>query len=226
MEPFVALGVFSVAGYGAYCLGHKAVIAASEAWHTYREVVRTRSAQQRARAATHRQQGQQRTRLNQLARTLQFALLHLDRAPDFRRAASFAAQASAVPVVFRRRQFRRFRPRIVRHFMVRIRSGADPEALTQSLSELVKNLGVAAYEAEYIRTEAERGLAQATRPIEASYAQRLATTQRDHEQRLDALRELANLDVDTREQLLEAENTRFREALQGLGNADTQHPQP
>ncbi len=225
MEPLVAFGLLGAAGYGAYCLGHKALATAADAWLNHRAHAGIRSTQRRALSAARERERQRLTRLNELARVLQRALLNMDRDPDFRRAASFAVRAREVPAAFRRRQFRRFRPRIVLSFAERLRAGADAEVLTESLTELVKSLGVADYEAEYVRTEAERSLARETRTTETSYAQRLATVQRDHEQRTEALRELANLDADTREQLLEAEATRFREALQNLGNDDTQ-PSP
>lgn len=171
-------------------------------------------------SAAEMRQREQRHRLNQKARVLQLALLRLTEAPDFRRAASWAAQAQDVPRAFRQRQFRRFRARIVRHFTSRLSAGADPEALSQSLSILLQHLGIATFEAEYIRAEAERALPPPRAPAQTSYGHAIAQLQREHAQRLETLRTLAGLDNETREQLLEAERTRFREALERLNQQE------
>lgn len=161
--------------------------------------------------------------LNQKARVLQLALLNLSQAPDFRRAASWAAQAQDVPLAFRQRQFRRFRPRLVRHFSDRLAAGGDPEVLLESLQALLHALGIAAFEAEYIRVDADGQLpTNAQQP--ASFSAGLLQLQREHQRRLDALRGLPGLDNETREQLIEAEKTRFREALENLGQQEPPAP--
>ena len=95
------------------------------------------------------------------------------------------------------------------------------EALTQTLADLVKNLGVASYEADYIRTEAQSRLSPARQPVPESYASRLTALQRAHAERLAALAQLPGLDDEARQQLKEAEENRFREALLGLGEDTT-----
>ncbi|MBI2806064.1 MAG: hypothetical protein HYX68_13875 [Planctomycetes bacterium] len=158
-------------------------------------------------------------RLNQKARALQVALFKLAEAPDFRRAASWAAQAQDVPLAFRQRQFRRFRPRLVRRFADRLADGGDPAVLLESLQTLVQALGVDTFEADYIRDEAEGHLPSNTQqPV--SYSAGLVQLQREHQRRMDALRAVPGLDAETREQLLEAEKTRFREALENLGQQE------
>jgi hypothetical protein len=189
--------------YGAYKIGWKGYAAAAEAYARYR-------APRRA-AKAHEQ------RIRFLARAFQVPLVQLDQAPDFRRAAALAEKAQEVPVVFRQRQFHRFRPRLIQHFATQLRAGTDSNVLTSSLAELLQHLGIAPCEADYIRIEAERQLAAPrAAPAPLPYGQQLVQIQRDHEQRAEALRQ-ANVDAETREQLLEAEEGRFRQALLELG---------
>lgn len=158
-------------------------------------------------------------RLNTKARALQRALLQLHGAPDFRRAASFAAQASDVPVAFRQRQFRRFRPRLLRHYVARLQHGADGAVLLSSLRDLLTALSIAPYEADYVKQEAERLQTPQAQPRTApNYAQRLAELQRDHEQRLAALRALTAVEPEAMEQLVETEQNRFRDAIAQLND--------
>jgi hypothetical protein len=210
MEILILLALL---GYGSYL--------------TSRVVSRTLTAagqRRRRREAQHRQAMEQQVRQQQeinhiqlVNRRLQEALLQLNEAPDFRRAASWATHARVVPVWFRQRQFRRFRPYLVSHFATCLRAGQDAQTLLQSLTELVQHLGVAPFEADYIRTEAERQMARPP-AAEASYEQRMAQLQREHEQRMAALRSLQGLPPEVREQLIEAEDARFRDALLQTGN--------
>ncbi len=162
----------------------------------------------------------ERRRQNLLARRLQIALFDLPNAPDFRRAASWAAHCRGVPLAFRQRQFRRFRAKLLEHFVRRLRSGSDAEALMHSLIELLGQLGIPAFEAEYLRAEAQRRVVTPTQ-AEPSYAQQLAEAQRDHAHRVAALREVPGIDEDTRAQLVEAEENRFRQELMQSQNPAT-----
>lgn len=165
-------------------------------------------------ALAHARRREKIVRLNAKARSVQRALLQLHGAPDFRRAASFAAQASDVPAAFRQRQFRRFRPRLLGHYAARLQDGVDGAVLLSSLRDLLTALSVAPYEADYVKQEAERLQTPQSQPHTApNYAQRLAELQRDHEQRLAALRALTAVEPDAMEQLVEAEQNRFREAI-------------
>ena len=169
-----------------------------------------------APSATEVRRRENLRRINQKARVLQAALFKLSQAPDFRRVASWAAQAQDVPLAFRQRQFRRFRPRLVRHFADRLADGGDPAVLLESLQALLHALGIATFEAEYIRADAE-GTVPTNVPQPTSFSSAMQQVQRQHQQRLDALCTLAGIDNETREQLVEAEKTRFREALENLG---------
>jgi hypothetical protein len=162
-------------------------------------------------------------RINQKFRKVQVDLINLSQAPDFRRAASTAAQSQEIPLAYRLRQFHRFRPRLVRHFADRLANGGDPAVLLESLQTLLQALGVAVFEADYIRTEAE-GRLPANREHPVSYSAALLHLQREHQRRLEALRTLPGLDSETREQLIEAEKTRFREALENLGQQEPLPP--
>ena len=219
------MGELLILGIGATLLLYglsRSIQAARAAWRPNDPARETERRQQLA-AAQRRQQTQahQRLRQNALARRFQVALLQVGQSPDFRRAASCALQARIVPVAFRQRQFQRFRPRIVQHFAARLAAGGDVEQLTTTLTTLVQALGLAAFEADYIRAEVEGAQRGQARP-EPSYAQRLDGLRRQHEERLAALRSLPGVDDDTREQLSEAEETRFREELLRLG----QNPSP
>lgn len=210
MEFVFLVGIVAGVVWLSWKLFHTAAGRHTQA--AFQNAVARRLAQQQAR------RWKQLQRLNTRARALQIALLQLARAPDFRRAASFAAQAQGVPASFRQRQYRRFRPLLLRHFAARLRAGADADVLLQSLRELLGHLSIPAYEADYIRNEAEAALARPAVPQHPpTYAHRLAQLQREHEQRVQALRGLRAVDADTREQLLEAEENRFRQALQELG---------
>jgi len=92
---------------------------------------------------------------NQHARTLQLALQNLERAPIFdapRHSPCSPGGAGKFPAAAVPPLPAAHDPLLHR----RLRAGADPEALTQSLADLVKNLGVAAYESDYIRTKSGR----------------------------------------------------------------------
>jgi hypothetical protein len=186
-----------------------------------------RAAQQRLRrqaaasaqweaAARRRRQAQLDGIRRQTAREMQHAIHQLGQSPDFRRAASFAARAAraGVPASFRQRQFRRLRPLLINHLASRLQSGASLESACAGIQELVGNLGVAGYEAEYIVTEAQRR--QSAAPAAApDYRARLQELHAEHARRLEAIRATPQLDAEVQEQLLEAELERFRsEVLQ------------
>lgn len=223
METVLLLGAL---GYGAYWLTRKGVEYAREC-AVQREHAASLQAdrrrllleQRRRIAEAERNRREQRRKQNLLARNLQLALFQLRHAQDFRRAATFAAMAGEVPLAFRQRQFRRFKGKMIAHMATRLTAGGDPELLTQSLASLLQALGVASYEAEYIRAEAERR-ATAPRPQlpVPPYAQRLAQLQRDHHHRLSALQSLTGIDPGTKEQLIEDEDTRFQDGIRDLGN--------
>lgn len=166
----------------------------------------------RRRVAAHAKRKQQNATIARLGRELQIPLLQLSRAHDFRRAATFAKRAQPVPLSFRRRQFIRFRAALVDRLASLLAEGGDRDSLVRSLTELVHALGVAGYEANYILAEAEarlRGPAIAPPSLE----DRLRQVHCGHAQRLEAIRALAELEDDVREQLLEAEEQRFAEEM-------------
>jgi hypothetical protein len=223
MEPLVIL-----AGLGA--LGYYAVkkIAQRQEQASVQNRLRDLNEQQRRQFERELHLRRERARhehvrLNQLYTRMQAGLLQLGQAPDFQRAASVAEQARDVPAAYRQQQFRRFRSTLVDHFRRRLTAGANDEQLRMSLTALVQALGMAEFEAEYIAAEARQRLPRPPRPATASYDEHLQRLQTEHEQRMTTLRSLVGLDEELREQLLEAEQSRHREALLAAGN---QQPQP
>lgn len=170
----------------------------------------------RARAAANARwrQTQAQTAKRKAARDMQLAIQQLSQSPDFRRAATFAARAAqvGVPTTFRQRQFRRLRLLLIEHLARRLQAGAALESAAAGLRELVGSLGVAAYEADYIATEAQR---RQRTPTERApdYRDHLRQLHAEHAQRLEAIRNTADLEEELREQLLEAEQERFRREL-------------
>lgn len=198
-----------------------AFVAGAKAFWQHIDSRRTRAVSQEQRAAQQKLAEDRRRaerhaadqRLRQLNQVMQQALLQLEQAPDFRRAASFAKLASAVPVAFRQRQFTRFRPKLVQHFANRLAAGDDVAVLSPALAELVQALGVARFEADYIQAEAERQLQRPAPRPERSFAAAMTTLQQEHERRQEVLATLENVSPELREQLDEAEEARFREAM-------------
>lgn len=208
------------AAYGAYRVGRKL-------WQKAREAAQVRQSQRleavRRQQAWEKQEQQRRraaAKLQQAARLMQLALLQLDQSPDFQRAATFAKQAKNVPAAFRIRQFRRFRQRMVDHLAARLRQGMSAEELLPGLTELVAALGVAEYEADYIRREAEGRQRPTAAQPQLGYAGRVRQLQVEHDQRLDSLRALTGIEAELKEQLIESEQQRFRERMLALGEAE------
>jgi hypothetical protein len=166
----------------------------------------------RRRVVAHGRRKQREATIARLGRELQIPLLQLGCAHDFRRAAAFAKRAKPVPLSFRRRQFTRFRAGLVERLATLLAEGGDRETLVRSLTELVRGLGMAGYEASYILAEAE---AQLRGPDiqPPSLEDRLRQVHREHAQRVQAIRHVAELEDDVREQLIEAEEQRFADEM-------------
>lgn len=221
------LVILGVLGY-ALCAGLSKLWGRRRVW---REVFNQRerlAAQQKLaddrRRAERYAADQQLRRQNQLMQT---ALLQLGDAPDFRRAAQFAKQAAMVPASFRQRQFTRFRGKLVGHFVARVTAGEEPASLYTSLAELVQALGMARFEADYIQAEAERQLQRPAPRPERSFADAMTALQQEHERRKEVLATLENVSPELREQLDEAEEARFREAMFQLQrDPNVRAPQP
>ncbi|MGD9644338.1 MAG: hypothetical protein AB7U73_01415 [Pirellulales bacterium] len=208
--------VLAMLGYGLYAAG-------AHVRRRYQDHRATIEHRERAAADANLQADLRRAkayaaqrRLRRLNHLMQTALLQLEQAPDFRRAASFAILAKDVPIAFRQRQFRRFRGRFLAHLLARLRAGGNAADLRQSLEDLVTALGLASFEANYLWQEAEQQL-ERRRPSESpSFASSVATLEQDHQQRVQVLQETPGVEAELREQLLEAEEHRFREALLAL----------
>jgi len=210
MEFLLGIGAIAAAGF-----------AIRAAFQRTRDIVRSHEAQREREQQEQQQQlavrvraAQLRRQQNDLGRKLQLALLQIDDAPDFRRAASWASKAKSLPPAFRQRQFRRFRQQLVDHAANRIAAGASFDELHESLSDLVRYLGVAEFEADYMLAEVH-----ARRPRPRIGAQEFEASIQElhgeHQRRLEVVRNLPDLDDEIREQLLEAEQQRFRSRLFG-----------
>jgi hypothetical protein len=160
--------------------------------------------------------------LRESNRQMQTALLQLEQAPDFYRAASFAAHAAEIPLAFRQQQFNRFRPRMLAQVVAQLRNGVDGGTLRDSLEKLVTHLGMASFEADYIWQEAQRQLERRESP-QATYAEAMTTKQQEHEQRMSVLQTLVGIDDELREQLVEAEEQRFRDEMLTQNDQPVQH---
>jgi hypothetical protein len=168
----------------------------------------------RAAANVRWRRAQAEAAKRQAARDMQLAIQQLSQSPDFRRAASFAARAVqvGVPAAFRQRQFRRLRSLLIEHLARRLQAGAALESAAAGLRELVGSLGVAAYEGDYIANEAQ-GRQQTPTERAPNYRDHLRQLHAEHAQRLEAIRNTADLEEELREQLVEAEQERFRREL-------------
>ena len=223
MEPFLVLGALSG---GAWWVGKRLYQAtrSANARRTHQRNQETTATQRLVRNRLQRQRQnrerqQRQTELNKKYRELQVALLQIGQAPDFQRAASRAEAARDVPLSSRQRQYRRFRPQLVRHFVKRLRAGTDAQTLLDSLTALVEALGIASFEASYIQQEASRqGQHRNQQPTE-NFSTTLERVQQEHADRAAALNQ-ASLDPETKQQLLEAQNQRLTDALMEmtLGN--------
>jgi hypothetical protein len=208
------------AAYGAYRLCRSACRHAQAAAQSRRWAREAAAQRQRQRMAEEAARQRAAEKVSHSARLMQIALIQLPQSPDFRRAATFARHAKSVPVAFRRRQFQRFRPLLVEHLAARLRDGMTVEQLLPGLTDLVTALGIAGYEADYICLEAEGQLQQRAGQPPLGFAAQMRQLQAEHQQRLDAIQCLPDLAPELREQLVEAEQQRFRERMIALGNAE------
>ncbi len=218
MEIFFLIAL----GYGAVWMGRKVLCRLRERRHAAE--ARRRWVADLQISFGRRQQEQQARNavLRHKNRLMQTALLQLEQAPDFYRAASFAAHAADIPLAFRQQQFHRFRPSILAHAVAKLRNGFDGETLRDSLDKLVTNLGMASFEADYIWQEAQRQCERRESP-RATYAEAMTTMQQEHEQRMSVLRTLVGVDDELREQLVEAEEQRFRDQMLTHNDQPVQH---
>ena len=120
--------------------------------------------------------------VHRASREMQLALIQVREAPDFRRAASFVAQAHEVPLAFRQRQYRRFRSLLILHLTSLLNRDVSIDSLMPGLTQVVSGLGIAPFEAEYIRNAAELRLSTAT-PQAPDFAQQLREAQHEYDER-------------------------------------------
>ena len=215
MEPVLCVAALAGLGYGVLRAARSVLPTRPVPAPTpSREAAEQAAAltRQRAMIASQRRlaEAQRHHAMNAQYRILQIALLQIDRAPDFLRCASVAVQSAIVPAVYRQRLFVRFRPHLVAHFARCLTSGTTQTVLTDSLTSLVMGLGIASFEASYISSEAAL---RTVRPSTPTPADRVDTLRMDHETRTAAIRQGVGNSPELQEQLLEAEEQRYRQAL-------------
>ena len=151
---------------------------------------------------------------------MQLALIQVREAPDFRRAANYALQAREVPPSFRQRQYHRFRSLLVSRFTALLQTGVSVDVLMAGLTQLVSALGLAEFEADYIRLEAEAQISR-REPVRRDFGQQLRQAQAEYRGRVHTLEGMTDLDDETREQLLEQEQLRFQERMRQIATSGT-----
>jgi len=149
------------------------------------------------------------------------SLRQLSTAPDFQRVTSMVENCHEVPLGTRQRLFQVHRRHFIRHFGRCLQQGRDADQLLGEARMLVEALGVAAFEADYIADEARQRWSRRTPSPQAgpqTFARRIEQLQQELQDRLQAIR--ANVhDGELQEQLIEAEESRFRDQLLENQNA-------
>ena len=87
------------------------------------------------------------------------------------------------------------------------------------LTQLVSALGLAEFEADYIRLDAESQVSR-REPIRRDFGQQLREAQSNYRDRVRVLEEMSDLDEEVREQLVEAERMRFQEKMRELSTRE------
>ena len=213
LAELFALGFFCSAIYGSYRLTRAAGSQALAAVQRHQTRRLTDQTLRRVPQATYS------PAVAQAARDMQVALIQIREAPDFRRAASYALQAREVPQSFRQRQFHRFRSLLVSRFTALLQTGASVDALMAGLTQLVSALGLAEFEADYIRQEAESQISR-REPVHRDFGQQLREAQSNYRDRVRVREEMSDLDAEIKEQLIEAERMRFQERMRELSTRE------
>lgn len=187
-----------------------------------RNARRAAAISQRQSATYRQQQASARQRRAAYFHTLLVqSLRQLSTAPDFRRVTSMVENCNEVPIGTRQRLFQAHRRHFIQHFGLCLQQGRDPDQLLGEARMLVEALGIAAFEADYIADEARRRWSRRTtnpQPAPQTFAQRLEQLKQELQDRLQAIR--ANIhDEELQEQLVEAEESRFRDQLLEIQNA-------
>jgi ferritin-like metal-binding protein YciE len=222
MESIVLIGI----GLGACAFVAWLRDQSDNYWRSRNAARAAEEAQLRAEYQRHINRVQKMRQHLRLARFLLSALEQLRRCPDFRRSASIANQCETLSATYRRSLFTRFRSAMVAHFALCLQRGVTAESLLMQLQSLITSLAVAPFEAEYIAREAQRRVPRATPHSAPSFAQQLQQHRREHEERIATIQSTVE-DDELREQLIEAEQTRFRDValqLQDPNQPDTARP--
>ncbi len=177
--------------------------------------------QHQAAIRRQRQASIRQRRAAHLQTLLVRSLRQLSTAPDFRRVTSMVENCHDVPIGTRQRLFQAHRRHFIRHFGRCLQHGRDADQLLGEARMLVEALGVAPFEADYIADEARQRWSRRTPSPPAgpqTFARRIEQLQQELQNRLQAIR--ANVhDEELQEQLIEAEESRFRDQLLEIQNS-------
>ena len=188
--------------------------------HYQQHVQMSRLERQRKRAERRRQQQLQRdksmhVRRQQLGRNLQIAFMQLQAAPDAQRLLSWSNQCKELPLSFRRRTFGRFQQLLGEQIQRWLRSGVDRDRLEEDLRAIVHNLGVAKFEADYMVAAMDPQRRDQPENESEAFAGQLTEIQSEHRRRIQTIDAMENLEADVKEELIEAEQQRYRSQLFG-----------
>lgn len=180
------------------------------------ELEQTRSRQEAQRRQQLARQKQLHQKRQRLGRQLQLAFMQLADAPDAQRLLSWTNQCTELPLDFRRRQLSRFQRLLMEQIPRWLAAGVERERLEQDLRLVVRNMGVAKFEADYMVSAMNPNQPTTPNPSDADvFAGQLAEIQADHQRRLQTIEAMVNLEPDVKEELLEAEQQRYRAMLFG-----------
>ena len=147
---------------------------------------------------------------------LQVSFMQLPTAPDAQRLMSWSSQCVDLPQEFRRRQFGRFQNMLMEQIPRWLTEGVDREQLESDLRKIASNLGVAKFEADYMVAAMAPPTQQPQATPEAEvFAGELAEVHSNHQRRVQTIEAMVDLAPDVREELLEAEEQRYRGVLFG-----------
>lgn len=214
------LGLLMLLGGGA--LAHRGYTRIYPRIRARRDAQRAAVSSQRQTALRRqRQVSTRQRRAIHLHALLVRSLRQLSTAPDFQRVTSMVENCYDVPLGIRQRLFQAHRRHFIRHFGRCLQHGRDVDQLLGETRMLVEALGVAPFEADYIADEARQRWSRRTPNPQAgpqTFARRIEQLQQELQNRLQAIR--ANVhDEELQEQLIEAEESRFRDQLLEIQNA-------
>ncbi len=94
-------------------------------------------------------------------------------------------------------------------------AGVEKERLEADLRAIVRNMGVAKFEADYMINTMNPNRPLPTRSEAEAFAGQLSEIQADHQRRKQTIEAMTGLDPDVKAELIDAEDQRYRAMLFG-----------